>query len=252
MTTTYTTTIDWPALHAAMTELDEARRSAPGLCLGHDGVSDALGGTYYGPEFERQGVAGLASLRTALSTITQAAWTYTHDLSVILARRTAGLERDGWCAHYAHGATMPLARQVDGSAIVFRSERAALAYAQAHTPKAVWALHLHEARGYAMAAADVRAYIEAEIIEEARACVRTMLAARPVFDLLCAAGLTSARGPENHIPAGYDDHGVHLTGLRWLAGKQQEHHRIPVEAARAFAAGGSLAELVERREVLAS
>lgn len=63
-----TCTVDWARIHAACTAVDHARRAglpAHYRECGYDGVCDAFGGSYYGAEYERRGLAGLAAIDRA-------------------------------------------------------------------------------------------------------------------------------------------------------------------------------------------
>lgn len=75
--TQYISNIDWPALHAAFTALDKARRMTA-KTIGHDGISDAFGGSYYGPSYEAAGLQGAVRMLNALAKITDAAWHIVH------------------------------------------------------------------------------------------------------------------------------------------------------------------------------
>jgi hypothetical protein len=68
--------IDWPTLHAAALVVD-AERHAVG-CLGYDGISDALGGSYFPPSYESAGLAGVVRVLGAAQAIRQAAWDAVH------------------------------------------------------------------------------------------------------------------------------------------------------------------------------
>lgn len=68
--------IDWPAVHAAALVVD-AERHAVG-CLGHDGISDAFGGSYFPPGYESAGLAGVVRILAGAQLIRHAAWGAVH------------------------------------------------------------------------------------------------------------------------------------------------------------------------------
>lgn len=74
--TTYTITVDWPAIHTAAQTVDEHRTAAGGL--GYDGVVDAFGGSYRSYRYEERGLAGLVALVAAADKIAHATWVYIH------------------------------------------------------------------------------------------------------------------------------------------------------------------------------
>ena len=73
MPATSASVVDWAEVHHVMAELDRARR---GSSIGHDGVTDALGGEYR--PYGRSTLAGLVRLATAVDRIARDAWTIVH------------------------------------------------------------------------------------------------------------------------------------------------------------------------------
>lgn len=73
--TTHTVTIDWAAIHAAATAVDEARQ---GTDLGRVGVADTFGGTYFGAHYERQGLTGVVQLLVSAKSVQSTVWTTVH------------------------------------------------------------------------------------------------------------------------------------------------------------------------------
>ncbi len=68
--------IDWRALHAAALVVDIERHAVG--CLGHDGISDAFGGSYFPPGYESEGLAGVVRILAGAQQIRHAAWDAIH------------------------------------------------------------------------------------------------------------------------------------------------------------------------------
>ncbi len=85
--------------------------------------------------------------------------------------------------------------------------------------------------------------VHLRVVEQVRAATRTALALHNLYELLASTGVV-LYDPARTI-CGVADGGLRVTGLGWLAGfdREPEDRWIPVVAATAFAAGGSLAEL---------
>lgn len=92
MTTTYKIKANWPAIHEAFAALDRARcfsRSTGSLPIGHNGIFDALGGTYWGGGYEDHGAAGLVRLIDAERIIRHDAWDRLHAAAQMTDRKRA-------------------------------------------------------------------------------------------------------------------------------------------------------------------
>jgi hypothetical protein len=72
-----------------------------------------------------------------------------------------------------------------------------------------------------------------------RSAVNVMLAARDVYDLLCAAGVREAM--PHDIASGHDGKHLLCTGLRWLAGDRTDNGGVTLAQARAFIDGAPAA-----------
>lgn len=211
MTISITITIDWPAIHAACASLDQARKG-PVHVLGH-GLYDAFGGTYFGHHYERLGIAGLVKISNALTMITEDAWRCIHRAKVNVDG--AGRERieDGRYTEQVLDDDGDVLRDPDGEPVIrhrysFRRRRAKAA----------------ERRKIAL--------------KQVQTAVATMLAARPLYDLLQDAGVMTG-SPDESITAAYGDNGLlNITGLRWLAGDAAERSPISITVARAFVERG--------------
>jgi len=68
--------IDWRAIHAAALVVDVERHAVG--CLGHDGISDAFGGSCFPPGYEGEGLAGVVRILAGAQTIRHAAWDAIH------------------------------------------------------------------------------------------------------------------------------------------------------------------------------
>lgn len=105
------------------------------------------------------------------------------------------------------------------------------------------AAHSRDERAIARARAAKRKWVYANV----RAAVRVMLAARPVYDLLAAAGLLDSSRADSTILAGCNEHHIHLTGLRWLAGHPRDDGEVTLEQARAIAEGAPFSIITAER-----
>lgn len=219
--------VEWDAVHEAMRALDRARCSCEGLRIGYDGISDAIGGTYFGGHYEARGLAGLADLGRALRTITQHAWTLVHGASDrVRAQVDQGYAAD-WIVEYRHGSLwIPVTTRHYGIVRRFGSHRGA----------AIVAGRI-KMGGRVRPGEALLCERRDRVYEEARAAVRTMLAARRVWDLLVAAGVEEAI--EYTIPQGTSGGRVLLTGLLWLAGAAREQAPATIEQAIRFADGAT-------------
>ena len=132
----------------------------------------------------------------------------------------------GWIVLFPHGSTsIPLSPRRSPGVRGFATHRAA-------------ALVAGRRRGIARPGAELLSERTARIENDARAAVRTMLAARRVYDLLVAAGVIEHNPPSITMGA---DEVMPVTGLRWLAGEPSEGRPVTRAQAEHFAAGAPLA-----------
>lgn len=144
--------------------------------IGRTGLCDAFGGSYFGPWYEKRGLAGLVSIYRALQIITDDAWHVIHQGSQRVKEAEQERIEDGryWETQYDEDGE-PVRDEEDQIVTVRR-----------------YSFRLRRQR-----AAERR---EREI-ETVRAAVRTMLAARPLFNILHRIGLTDM-DPDRTITAG--------------------------------------------------
>lgn len=71
--TTYSVSVDWPAIHAACKAVDAVRSN-----IGRGAVSDVFGGSYRGYSWEGRGLFGLVDLVRAESDMRREAWEQIH------------------------------------------------------------------------------------------------------------------------------------------------------------------------------
>lgn len=207
-------TIDWPAIHAAAAAVDRVRGA-----LGRDGVVDAFGGSYSPSYYERRGLAGLAMVAAAASSIRTAAWLAIHGASRAVREAAAVRPEDGHLAHWAVGAA-------GRSDVLCRSQRGARWRAARYGGRAVTLRVGVELAGLARAQ---------RVVDLARAATATAIALHDLYAALAATGIVEYR-PASEICGCTDVIGV--TGLRWLAGQECEARPVSVAAARAFVDGG--------------
>lgn len=213
--------IDWDAIHAAAHSLDVARMAAPGRQIGHDGLYDAFGGTYYPAGYAT--LADAVRILRGLEMIALDAWGIIHRGSDTIRDVSRERIEDGRYTLPALAADGDPILGEDGAPVLIRR------YSFARR----------------RAAADAR---RARAIERVQAAVATLLACRPLFDALAAAGVV-AGGAEQNILAGHDGARLNATGLRWIAGAAREDERgVSVETAQDFVTRGlpALAAWTER------
>lgn len=214
----------WATIHEAASKLHAARRGET-ITLGDDGISDAFGGSYFAAHYEGRGLAGLFEVRRALERITQHAWALVHGARDRV-RAVEALQLSGWIAYRHHGRHLVPVRGDHGNPQVFATRSAAVRVA---------------GNGDRVRSG---AQVERERIEsiedECRVAVRTMLAARALYDALVTAG--ACVETVNQISSGTCEGRVLLTGLRWLAGQRSETESPTVEQCARFALGESAAE----------
>jgi hypothetical protein len=213
--TKITITINWTAIHAAASALDRARRSGPNKVIGDDGVFDAFGGSYYGYHYEAAGLNGLHRIQRALNHITQDAWDAIHRAAHNV--REAGRRRteDGYYDQWIE------LLDDDGEPVLDDDGE----------PKRTCVRRWSRI----VAARKTQQRVEKEIAQ-AQAAVRTMLAARPLYDLMRETGIVTTE-PEQCITAGCGARHINATGLRWLI-DQREDTPTTIGQAQAFVVGG--------------
>lgn len=210
---TTTISIDWPAIHAAATLCDAARR---GTTIGNiHGVADVFGGSYFGANYERRGLAGLVALASSADTLAEQAWTIVHsgrrDIETALVVRDTD-SGAWWCA-------MP-----DGSDRRASSRRGARWMATRHGGTSIRRPDGRDSHAR-----------RAHVVSRIRAAVEVAICIDALRRLLAATGVIEYR-PAHQI-AGVADGRINLIGLRWLGGAITESDTPPTIAeARAVVA----------------
>lgn len=209
---------DWGRLANACLAFEGARRSFDGhFCIGSRvPVTPARDIT----------LAGLVNLRDDLYDITERAWTCIHAAQDSMRVQVARVSGEGWIAEYQYQGRWHLCSEGYGDHAVARPRRDADRVAA----------HYHGAR--VRPTDDVRKDLAGEVVEKVRVAVATLLAARPLFDVLKGIGIID-RDAKDSSGAGHDGKHLHATGLRWLAGAKEDR-RVTVIAAHAFVEGAGL------------
>lgn len=213
MTTTYTATTDWTAIHAAAHLCDAARR---GTVIGRiDGIADVFGGYYHAAYYESRGLAGLVDLAGSADHLATQAWAVVHSGHLDLAAAAVVRADDSgpWCC------TMP-----DGAVRRAHSRRGAR-----------WMATRHGGTAARIADGTDAGKRRAAVAGQIRAAVEVAIHVDALRRLLAAAGVIEYR-PAQTI-CGVEDGRVHLAGIRWLRGDRLESNTPPtVEEARAVVA----------------